>query len=162
MILRSAVVEDAAAVAAIWNALIRDSLVTFTTQEKTPSEMGNLIALRPDAFFVVSGSNSVLGFATFGTFRGGPGYATTVEHTVMLDPAARGLGQGRRLMNALMTAAHQQGVHVMIAAISSANPDAVQFHERLGFAKTGHLYNVGYKSGQWLDLIFMQKTLGLT
>jgi phosphinothricin acetyltransferase len=47
----------------------------------------------------------------------------------------------------------------LIAGLSSANPGAVRFHERAGFALAGRLHEVGQKDGQWLDLVFMEKAL---
>jgi hypothetical protein len=32
-------------------------------------------------------------------------------------------------------------------------------HESLGFRTTGHLHEVGYKFGRWLDLKFMQRLI---
>ena len=158
-VIRPAVAQDAAAVAALWNGMIRDSLSTFTTDEKTPAEIAALIAARADAFWVAKGEGAVLGFVTYGSFRGGPGYAATVEHSIVLSEAAQGRGLGRDLMTQAIEAAAAQGRHTMVAAISSANPGAVTFHEKLGFAQVGRMPEVGRKHGQWLDLILMQKTL---
>jgi L-amino acid N-acyltransferase len=47
----------------------------------------------------------------------------------------------------------------MVAAVSSANPGAVAFHERLGFGQVGRMPEVGFKNGQYLDLILLQKML---
>ena len=62
-------------------------------------------------------------------------------------------------MAALEDAARAEGVHVLIAGISSANPGAIVFHTALGFAEVGRMPEVGRKQGQWLDLVLMQKIL---
>jgi phosphinothricin acetyltransferase len=158
-LIRAAVPEDAAGVAALWNAMIRDTLATFTSVEKTADGMAQLIAARPDAFWVAAEGARVRGFVTFGAFRAGPGYAATVEHTIILAPDAQGAGLGRALMEQAMQGARGLGHHVMVAAISAANPDAVAFHTALGFAQTAHMPQVGRKAGRWLDLILMQKVV---
>ena len=71
--IRPAETRDAAAVADLWNGMIRDSLSTFTTDEKTHAEITALIAARADAFWVAEAAGEVLGFVTYGSFRGGPG-----------------------------------------------------------------------------------------
>ncbi len=150
----SAIPDDAPWIAALWNAMIADTLFTFTTDLKTDSVVAQMIATRPVLVLPDQG-----GFATYGPFRAGPGYGATVEHTILLDPAVQGRGQGRALMAALMDHAHEAGHHVMVAGISGANPNAVAFHAALGFGTTGHMTQVGRKAGQWLDLILMQKLL---
>ncbi|MFG6590695.1 GNAT family N-acetyltransferase [Sulfitobacter sp. 1A12157] len=158
-VIRPALAQDAAAVAALWNGMIRGSLSTFTTDEKTREEIAALIAARTDAFWVAEGDGAVLGFVTYGSFRGGPGYAATVEHSIVLSEAAQGRGLGRDLMTQAIEAATAGGRHIMVAAVSSANPGAVAFHEKQGFGQVGRMPEVGRKHGQWLDLILMQKTL---
>ncbi|MEQ5826164.1 N-acetyltransferase [Sulfitobacter sp. NFXS29] len=157
--IRPAERRDAAAVAGLWNGMIRDSLSTFTTDEKTPEDITALIVTRADAFWVAEDAGQVMGFVTYGSFRGGPGYGATVEHSIVLAAAAQGQGLGRGLMTRAVEAAAAQGHHVMVAAISSANPGAVIFHKKLGFAQVGRMPEVGRKHGRWLDLILMQKTL---
>ncbi|MEO0401904.1 MAG: N-acetyltransferase family protein [Pseudomonadota bacterium] len=153
--IRAATEADAPWIAEIWNAIIADTLITFTTDPKSVDAVRQMIAERPVLVLPDSG-----GFATYGPFRGGPGYAATIEHTVLLAPKTRGQGQGRALMAALIKTAQEAGHHVMVAGISGANPGAIAFHAALGFEQVAHMPEVGRKSGQWLDLVLMQKTLG--
>lgn len=159
MILRPATVGDAPAICAISNAVIRDTLITFTTDEKTNAAIKADIMARAPAFIVAELAGAVAGFATYAPFRGGPGYAHTQEHTIHLAPAARGQGAGRALMAQLERVATDAGVHVLVAGISSANPGGIAFHQALDFAEVGRMPQVGRKAGRWLDLVLMQKIL---
>ncbi|MES0824646.1 GNAT family N-acetyltransferase [Ruegeria sp. SCP11] len=159
MIVRRAELGDAAAIAAITNAIIRDTLVTFTTDERTVQSIAADIETRGPGFLVAESDGQVQGFATYGPFRTGPGYAHCREHTIQLASEARGQGTGRALMAALEGAARADGVHVLVAGISSANPDAIAFHAALGFVQVGHMPEVGFKWGKRLDLVLMQKIL---
>lgn len=158
MKIRPAAQTDAAHIAALWNRMICETDATFTTQKKEIADIAALIAERQGAFWVAH-AQDLQGFATYGAFRNGPGYAATVEHTIILAQAAQGRGVGRVLMQRAIEGAQSQGHHVMIAAISGANPGAVAFHEKLGFEQTAHMPQVGRKGGKWLDLILMQKMI---
>lgn len=162
MTVRSATAGDAAAIAAIWNAVIRDTLITFNPVEKSEDEVGGLIAARTGAAggtFVAEEAGVVLGFATYAQFRAGAGYARTMEHTILLSPTARGRGLGRALMAALEADARAKGVHSLFAGVSSANTEGRAFHAALGFREVAVLPEVGWKWDRWLDLHLMQKRL---
>lgn len=139
--------------------MISDSLVTFTTVRKSPAAVAAAIGAGAAPFLVAEAGGQVLGLATCGPFRSGPGYAFCVEHSVHLDPQARRRGIGTMLMEHLQQAAAVAGKRVMVAAISGANPGAVAFHAALGFTEVGRMPAVGFKAGQWLDLVLMQKRL---
>jgi phosphinothricin acetyltransferase len=143
-------------IAAIWNAAIRDTTITFNPVEKTDSEVAALCA---QDCFVWDHDDRVLGFARFFQFRGGDGYRFTVEQTVMLHPDGHGRGGGRALVTALCDAAKVGGMHTMFAGCSAENPDAVRFHAACGFETVATLPEVGFKFGRWIDLILMQKRL---
>ena len=159
MIVRPARAEDAAPLVALWNPWIRDTAITFTTDEKTEAGLAADIAARGPAFVVAEDGGALLGFATFFPFRAGPGYAWTKEHTVILAPEARGRGAGRALMAALEDEAQRQGVHALMAGISAENPAGVAFHAAIGFTEAARLPQVGHKFGRWMDLVLMQKFL---
>ena len=159
MIVRAACAADADAVCAIANPIIQETLVTFTTELRTPAQVEQEISERGVAFQVAETENGVVGFATFGPFRKGPGYAATAEHTILLAPSARGAGIGRLLMTKLEQVAREQGIHVLVGGVSSANSAGVLFHKKMGFVQTGHMPEVGRKNEQWLDLVLLQKIL---
>lgn len=151
---------DAAAIAAVWNPIIRNTAVTFTSVEKTEADIVALLGARAKAgqpFLVAEAEGVVLGFASFFEFRAGPGYARTREHSVNLAQQARGKGLGRALMHALEHEARAQGIHTLIGAVSAENTASVNFHENLGYAEAGRLRAVGWKFGRFHDLVLMQK-----
>lgn len=156
--IRPATAADAAAIAAIWNTMIRDTTVTFLPHEKTVAEVAALID-GADPVFVWDDAGQVLGFARYFQFRGGAGYRHTSEHTVLLHPGAQGRGGGRALMRHLLDHAAAAGRHSMWAGVSGENIAGVAFHERLGFETVAVLPEVGWKFDRWIDLVLMQKRL---
>lgn len=158
LVIRPATAADAPDVQALWNLAIRETLITFNAQEKTLPEVAQAIT-GLDAFFVAYDAGKLLGYASYGPFRSGIGYAHSREHSIMLAPKARGRGLGRRLMQHIEEHARTQGIHILVAGISSANSGAEPFHKALGFVTVGYMPEVGKKFGTWQDLVLMQKTL---
>jgi phosphinothricin acetyltransferase len=156
--IRRATAADAPQIAEIWNAVIRDTLATFTTAEKDASALADQIT-RGTPWWVACVGDSVQGHAMYHQFRTGPGYAHTMEHSIHLTKQASGRGLGRALMQALESHARDAGVHVMVAGVSSANPEGLGFHAHLGYVECGRVLQAGRKWGRWLDLVLMQKIL---
>lgn len=162
MRIRDAQAGDAAAIAAIWNPVIRDSFVTFNAAEKTGGEIATLIDDTRGAghgFLVCEANGGIAGFGLYTQFRKGVGYARTVEHTILLAPDAQGRGAGRALLAALEDHARAGGAHTIFAGVSAANPAGRAFHAACGYVEVVTLREVGFKKGRWLDLHLMQKHL---
>lgn len=162
MIVRPAAEADFPALLAIWNPVIRDTTITFSSEEKTPGSLSAMIDERRGQgreFFVAETGGTIVGFATYAQFRGGNGYVHAMEHTIILGPAARRQGAGRALMAALEEHARARGAHVMVAGVSGENAEGIAFHAALGYVQTGVMPQTGRKFGRWLDLVLMQKFL---
>jgi len=163
MRIRPATERDCPAIAEIWNPVIRDSEITFNSVEKTPAALAAMLRDKAAADHPVlvaeAPDGGMLGFATYGQFRAGAGYARTMEHTVILAPGARGRGAGRALMTALEDHARARGVHSLWAGVSAANPAGVAFHAAIGFDRVAVLPEVGWKYGRLYDLVLMRKRL---
>jgi phosphinothricin acetyltransferase len=109
---------------------------------------------------VAEAGGEIAGFSSFGDFRPWPGYRFTVEHSLLVRDGFRGRGLGEGLVKALWPLATALGKHMIIAGVDAENAGSIRFHERLGFAKTAHLKEVGFKFGRRLDLVLLQKAVG--
>ncbi|RUS63570.1 N-acetyltransferase [Pseudorhodobacter sp. E13] len=160
--IRPATPADSPALLEIWNPIIRDTAVTFNSVEKTAADVAQMIADKAAAghgFLVAEQDGRVQGFASYGQFRAGIGYAHTMEHTIVLGPQARGRGLGRALMTAIEDHARAGGAHSIFAGVSAENPDGRRFHLAMGYAEIATLPAVGHKFGRWIDLHLLQKIL---
>jgi L-amino acid N-acyltransferase len=161
VLIRLAEAGDAAAIAALWNPYIRDTAVTFNPVEKSVADVEAMIADRHakgHATFVAMG-DGLLGFASYAQFRAGAGYATAMEHSILLAPEAKGQGAGRALIDAVCAHAAAAGAHQMIAGVSAENADGLAFHARMGFAEVARVRQAGFKFSRFIDLVLMQKFL---
>ncbi len=162
MILREARPDDAPAIAAIWNPIIRDTVITFWPTERSDAEIAALIRDRQamgHPFLLAHDGGRTLGFATYAQFRNGGGYARSMEHTIYLSPEARGGGTGRLLLAALEDHARTKGHRLLIGGVTASNEGSLRFHARAGYAEWGRIPCAGWKFGTFHDLVLMGKDL---
>lgn len=160
--IRPAVPDDVPGIAAIWNPIIRDTVATFWPSERSGAEIAALIRDRQSAghpFVVACDGDRVLGFATYGQFRAGGGYARSMEHTIHLAPQAQGAGTGRLLLTTLEDHARACGHRLLIGGITASNTGSLRFHARAGYAEWGRIPCAGWKFGTFHDLVLMGKDL---
>jgi L-amino acid N-acyltransferase len=161
--IRDAREDDLPAVLQIYNEVMATSTAIYSEQPSTLEDriawwQGRVSAGYP--VLVAEDASGVTGFASFGDFRPRPGYRFTVEHSVYVRADRRGRGIGGALMTPLIDRAAALGKHVLIAGVDADNAASLRFHERLGFERVAHFREVGFKFGRWLDLVFLQRTLG--
>ncbi|HET9643337.1 MAG TPA: GNAT family N-acetyltransferase [Burkholderiaceae bacterium] len=104
----------------------------------------------------------ILGFAYANHFRPRRAYRFCVEDSIYLRHDALGQGIGRALLTELVTQCETRGARQMLAVIGDSSNDAsISLHRRLGFEHTGILKSAGWKFGRWLDVVLMQRPLGV-
>ncbi|HNX37410.1 MAG TPA: N-acetyltransferase family protein [Candidatus Cloacimonadota bacterium] len=101
----------------------------------------------------------VVGFAMLKWFMGRDSFAHTAETGYFILPQFTGMGLGRSLLTALEQAATRLGITVLVANISSHNPESLAFHERMGFAECGRMPSVGKKKDRFFDVIWVFKNI---
>jgi phosphinothricin acetyltransferase len=152
--------SDTEAITHLQRHIVDTTLMTFATEARSLSDWQEDILYGDPPILVAEDTDGeFLGYATYTGFRSSEGYRHTAELSIYLSEAARGRGAGRKLLTELENRAVQGNIHVMVAAISSANPTAQQFHAACGYTEVGRLPQVGRKWDQWLDLVLMQKIL---
>lgn len=155
--------SSAAAILEIFNDAILNTTALYEYRARTPEQVLNWFRSKEDGGWPVLGAfddqNSLLGFASFGPFRPYPANQYTVEHSVYVDPAHRGKGVAKVLLQRLIDEARAREYHVMVGAIDADNVASIRLHEAFGFVHAGTIRQAAFKFGRWLDLAFYQLTL---
>jgi phosphinothricin acetyltransferase len=165
VIIRAAKEADVAAVAAIYGHHVLTSTGTFEETPPSPQETAARIAavsaLRLPYLVAEGEGGQVMGFAYASAFRPRPAYRYTAEDSVYVHPDHMGRGVGKALVAEVIAACAALGVRQMIAVIGdSANAGSIGLHRSLGFEDAGVGRAFGFKFGRWVDVVWMQKTLG--
>jgi L-amino acid N-acyltransferase YncA len=164
LLIRPSVEPDLPAITAIYGHAVQTGTASFELEPPDQAE----IALRWQAvvsaglpWLTAERDGAVLGYAYAGPFRPRPAYRFCVENSIYVDAQARGRGVGAWLLAELMARCAAWGARQMVAVIGdSANTPSINLHARLGFRHAGRVEHVGWKFGRWLDVVFMQRTLG--
>lgn len=160
--LRTALLQDAEAMADIYNYEVEHSTATFDLVGRTIDEQRAWIAARSGAFSAIVADDpvhGVIGFAALSTYRDRAGYRTTVENSVYVHRAHQRRGTGRIMLAQLVSLARDSGFHTMIARIDSGSVGSLALHRSLGFVEVGLEREIGRKFGRWLDSVIMQRML---
>ena len=161
--IRGVELRDAADIAAIYNYYIRETIITFETEEIDTAEMENRIKKILEAgypFIVHEENNKITGYAYVGKFRERSAYSESLETSIYLDINEKGRGIGRKLYKRLIELSQEAGVHVLIGVVSYPNLASQRLHESVGFEKAGVIKEAGKKFGKYIDVEFWSYILG--
>lgn len=161
MNIRQAHEQDLAAITDIYNDAVENTLAIWNEKLVDIANRRDWHNTRLAAGFpviVADEDGKTLGYASYGPFRPFEGFRFSAELSIYVDKNARGKGLGKKLLEALIEHAKKKNIHVLIAGIEAGNAASIALHENFGFVETGRMPQVGFKHGQWLDLVMMQKT----
>jgi L-amino acid N-acyltransferase YncA len=145
----------AAAVLAIYQAGIDEGNATFET--RAPGWEAFTAAHLPAHRFVATAARQVTGWVAASPVSGRCVYAGVVEHSVYVDPAARGQGTGRRLLAALITSAEAAGIWTIQSGIFPENTASLALHRAAGFRVVGTRERIGQHRGRWRDVVLIER-----
>ncbi|MEN1727650.1 MAG: N-acetyltransferase family protein [Pseudomonadota bacterium] len=158
-IVRPAALEDSAAIAAIYNRYIVESIATFELTSIEATTMAERMAVSPEGLqwlVVELPTNGIVGYASVAPWKPRGAYAKTVETSVYLADAFQGSGLARAVYGQLLETIWSKGYHAALAGIALPNDASVGLHERLGFRPAGVLREVGFKFDRWIDIGYWQ------
>jgi phosphinothricin acetyltransferase len=164
-LIRPSTASDLPAITRIYGHHVLHGTGTFETTPPTLDDMTNRradVLAKQLPWLVVEQDGQVLGFANGNWFKPRPAYRFSVEDSIYMAPEAAGKGLGRALLTELMAALERGGVRKVMAVIGdSANAGSIGVHSALGFERVGVVQSCGWKFDRWLDIVLMEKTLGL-
>ncbi|MCO8270186.1 GNAT family N-acetyltransferase [Actinoplanes sp. TRM 88003] len=111
-----------------------------------------LVAVGPD--------DAVLGWVAVTAVSSRPVYAGVVEHSLYVDPAARGRGVGRTLLEALIRSTEAAGIWTIQSGVFPENEASLALHRACGFRTVGVRERVGRhaaRDNRWRDVVFLER-----
>ena len=164
-LIRPSTEADLPAITRIYAHHVLHGTGTFETPPPTLEEMAGR---RADVlgkglpWLVAEEAGEVIGYAYGNWFKPRPAYRFSVEDSIYLAPEAAGKGLGRALLAELLATLERSGIRKVMAVIGdSANAGSIGVHTALGFQHVGVVKACGWKFGRWLDIVLMEKPLGL-
>ena len=162
MPIRTARLDDAAAIHAIYAPLVATTVISFELDVPSVATMRQRIATTLERFsWLVSedDTGAVDGYVYASRHRERAAYQWSVDVTAYVRADARGRGVGRRLYLRLFDELVALGYYQAFAGIALPNAASVALHEAVGFAPLGTYRDVGFKLGAWHDVGWWQRTL---
>jgi L-amino acid N-acyltransferase YncA len=163
-IIKNSSKADVASLHSIYTHEVLCGLASF---EECPPSLDEFSARRRNVlelglpFLVAECDGSAVGYAYANQYRSRAAYRNSVEDSVYVAPAFHGQGVGKKLLSALIQECAGGPWRQMIAVIgNSGNTGSIALHRKLGFREVGTLLAVGFKLGQWVDTVIMQRPLG--
>ena len=155
-------IEDAAAVAAIYNHYIEHSTATFDTEPLSDRQMLSrleaIVGRRP-GYESLSEAGEFQGYAYAHPWKEKAAYRYTLETTIYLAPRFVGQGIGRGLLSHLVEGCRREGYRSLIACITQGNVASDTLHRKMGFRPVSRFVQVGTKFGRWIDVADYQLLL---
>ncbi len=164
VIIRDATEADIASVQAIYSHAVLTGSGTFEYDPPPVEEM--LTRWRSVVgyglpYLVAEIDGGVAGYGACTPFRPRTGYRFTVEDSIYVDARFHRRGVASALLSELIARCEAAGLRQMVAVIGdSANTSSIALHRRAGFADAGSFRSVGFKHEAWMDIVFMQRSLG--
>ena len=156
---------DAAAVLAIYQAGLDTGQASFETT--APAWAAFDAARLPQHRFVavhngarrsrVDSGDLVMGWVAVSPVSTRAVYAGVVEHSVYVDPAARGRGAGRLLLGRLIESTEAAGIWTIQSGVFPENAASLALHRAMGFRVIGTRERVGRQHGVWRDVLLLER-----
>lgn len=167
--IRTATVEDAEAILAIYAPYVTDTAITFEYEVPGIEEFRERIrhTLKRYPYLVAEKDGVIIGYAYAGPFKERAAYDWAVETTIYVDTSRKKMGIGKKLYEALELSLAQQNILNLNACIGYPEQEdeyltknSVEFHKHLGYRLVGEFYQCGYKFGRWYNMVWMEKQIG--
>jgi L-amino acid N-acyltransferase YncA len=158
---RTASVDDAPAIAEIYNQGIEDRAATFETERRSADDQQGWlrsIAGRYPAV-VAQIDREIIGWASAGPYRERECYGGIGEFSMYVRRDWRGRGVGDLLVAALISEAERLGLWKLLSRIFPFNEASRALCRKHGFREVGVYEKHARLDGRWLDVVIVERLI---
>lgn len=161
--IRSARLDDAAAIAEIYNQGIRGRQATFETTERTAADIAPWFApdlvTRYPVLVAVDAQDTVIGWVHASAYRARACYRGVADFSVYVHETARGRGVGDALLSHYAETCAELGYWKLLSRIFPENTASRRLCERQGFREVGVYREHAQLDDTWRDVIIVERLL---
>lgn len=154
--IRPARVEDAEAMAAVFDNAVQAGEGTFETSTPPVEEFARSIASR--LTLVAAIGEAIVGWARLGPYM--PTRTGIGLYQLYVSRSHRGEGIGKQLLAALVARAEIDGYFKIVGRIFVSNQAAIRVAQDCGFRQIGVHERHGQVRGDWQDVLVVERLLG--
>jgi phosphinothricin acetyltransferase len=160
-LIRLACVDDLPTINAIYNHYVLYSTCTYQLTPETDAARLAWFREHDEAHPVTVAEldGEVVGWASLNAWSPREAYARTVENSLYVRHDRHRRGIGRALLADLIARARQLYHHTILGGVSAEQAPSLALHEAFGFKRVAYFRELGWKHGEWLDVIFLQLLL---
>ncbi|MGV3599392.1 MAG: GNAT family N-acetyltransferase [Bacteroidota bacterium] len=159
--LRVARKEDADGILAIYSPFVKNTNTSFEYEVSEAADymkrMEELMVKYP--WLVAEVDGVVVGYTYASKHRDRIAYQWSAESSIYIHADYIGQGLASTLYNVLFDILAAQNLVNLYAGIAQPNEESTMFHVKMGFTPVGVYKKVGYKNGNWIDVVWLHRTL---
>jgi phosphinothricin acetyltransferase len=138
-------------------------MATFETEERTTEDREQWLAAHdrhhPCLVAVETASGAVAGWISADDYRPRYCYRGVAEFSVYVHEAYRGLGVGKRLMDAFIPACVEAGLWKILSRIFPENQASRGLCAWAGFREVGIYEKHAMLDGEWKDVVIVERLI---
>jgi L-amino acid N-acyltransferase YncA len=161
--IRPAELDDAPAIAVIYNQGIRGRNATFETEERSAEERRVWLASKDEhhpTLVATLGNGAaapVVGWVSASDYRSRECYRGIAEFSVYVHDDYQGRAIGRQLMEAFIPACVDAGLWKILSRIFPENKASLALCMAVGFREVGLYEKHSYLDGIWRDVVIVER-----
>jgi L-amino acid N-acyltransferase YncA len=157
-----ATLDDAEAIARIYNEGIAERVATFETDPRTTADIARGLRERAPRWptVVVERDGLVIAWAAASEYRSRACYSGVAEFSVYVASDARGAGAGRAAMDALVRECEGRGIWKLLSRVFPENEASRRLLAKVGFREVGTYRRHGKLDGEWRDTVIVERLIG--
>lgn len=155
---RHAILDDAPAIALIYNQGIEDRIATFETRLRTAADIRSWFS-GTHPIVVVESEGQVVAFAATSLYRDRACYAGIAEVSLYVARDFRRRGVGRMAMQFIIEEAERAGFGKLVSRVFLDNQASRGLIASLGFREVGVYEKHGQLDGVWRDVLIVERLI---
>ena len=158
---RNATLDDAPAIAEIYNQGIEDRVATYETEPRSTEEQQAWLRAIADHYpaVVAQIDGEIVGWACAGPYRARKCYRGIGEFSMYVRRDWRGRSVGDLLLAALISEAERLGLWKLLSRIFPFNAASRALCRKHGFREVGVYEKHARLDGRWLDVVIVERLI---